>query len=107
MGSARPRPARLAEKLLQIRVALGLSQSEIWRRLGIEDLVDYTTISKYELDKNEPSLIVLLQYARLANVYMEALVDDSLDLPDKLPSPTKSEGVRRKPAATSTRKSKR
>ncbi len=98
MGSARPRPERLAEKLLQIRLALGLSQTEIWKRLGVEDQIDYTTISKYELDKNEPPLTVLLQYARLANVYMEALVDDALDLPEKLPSPTKSEGVRRNPA---------
>lgn len=98
MGSARPRPKRLAEKLLQIRLALGLSQTEIWKRLGVEEQIDYTTISKYELDKNEPPLTVLLQYARLANVYMEALVDDDLDLPARLPSPTKIEGISGKPA---------
>jgi transcriptional regulator with XRE-family HTH domain len=97
MGSARPRPKRLAEKLLQIRLSLGLSQTEIWKRLGVEDQIDYTTISKYELDKNEPPLLVLLQYARLANLYMEALVDDSLDLPTNLPSPTKTEGIPRHP----------
>ncbi|HEV2705327.1 MAG TPA: hypothetical protein VGV59_05350 [Pyrinomonadaceae bacterium] len=104
MGSARPRPARLAEKLLQIRTALGISQTEMLNRLGVGDLVAYHSISKYELDKNEPPLIILLQYARLANVYMEALVDDTLDLPADLPSPTKTEGI---PRRTSTQRKKR
>lgn len=99
MGHARPRPARLAEKLLQIRLALGLSQTELWKRLGVEDLIEYTSISKYELDKNEPPLVILLNYARLANVYIEALVDDDVNLPDRLPSPTKTEGIRPKRAA--------
>ena len=95
MGSARPRPARLAEKLLRIRTALGLSQAEMLRRLGAEDQIEYTTISKYELDKNEPPLSILLLYARAANVYVDALIDDELDLPDLLPARKKSEGVRR------------
>jgi transcriptional regulator with XRE-family HTH domain len=95
MGSARPRPARLAEKLLQIRNALGLSQSEMLNRLGVGDLIDYTTISKYELDKNEPPLKVLLQYARVANVITDALIDDELDLPQQLPSPTRHDGIKR------------
>src|SRR2546421_446794 len=96
MGHARPRPSRLAEKLLQIRNALGLSQTEMHRRLGVEDLIEYHSISKYELNKNEPSLVILLEYARLANVYVEVLIDDELDLPAKLPSAKKSEGVRRR-----------
>jgi transcriptional regulator with XRE-family HTH domain len=97
MGYARPKPKRLAEKLLQIRNGLGLSQSEMWRRLGLEDEVTYDRISKYEVGRNEPPLLILLQYARLANVHMEALVDDDLDLPAKLPSPIKTEGIPRKP----------
>jgi transcriptional regulator with XRE-family HTH domain len=96
MGSARPRPERLSEKLLQIRTALGLSQPELHRRLGVEHLIDYTKISTYELGKREPPLMILLEYARLANVYVDVLIDDALDLPDKLPSPTRSEGVRRR-----------
>ena len=96
MGHARPRPSRLAEKLLQIRNALGLSQTEMHRRLGVEDLVEYHSISKYELNKNEPPLVILLEYARLANVYVEVLIDDELDLPAKLPSAKKHEGVRRR-----------
>jgi transcriptional regulator with XRE-family HTH domain len=95
MGSARPRPERLSYKLLQIRTALGLSQSEVLGRLGVEDQIDYTAISKYELGKNEPPLMILLQYARIAGVHMEALVDDGLDLPEKLPASAKHEEIRR------------
>ena len=95
MGYARPKPKRLAEKLLAIRMALGVSQPELHRRLGVEHLIDYTRISTYERGKNEPPLMVLLEYARLANVYVETLIDDDVDLPDRLPSPAKSEGVRR------------
>jgi transcriptional regulator with XRE-family HTH domain len=94
MGHARPKPERLAEKLMAIRMALGVSQPEIHRRLGVEHLIDYTRISAYERGKNEPPLMILLEYARLANVYVEVLIDDGLDLPDKLPSPKKSEGKR-------------
>ncbi len=103
MGSTRRRPERLAEKLRQIRLALGLSQGEMLKQLGVEDQIDSARISGFEVGLREPTLIILLQYARLANVYMEALVDDELDLPDTLPSSTKSEGIRRK-SATRTRK---
>ncbi|MBD0325800.1 MAG: helix-turn-helix transcriptional regulator [Pyrinomonadaceae bacterium] len=95
MGSARPRPERLAEKLLQIRNALGLSQAEMLRRLGVEDQIDYTVISKYEIGRNEPPLKILLQYARVAGVHVEALIDDELDVPEKLPGPVKQEEIRR------------
>jgi transcriptional regulator with XRE-family HTH domain len=84
MGHARQRPKRLAEKLLQIRLALGLSQTEMYGRLGVEDEILYTRISDYELDKAEPTLMVLLRYARASGVSMETLVDDKLDLPAKL-----------------------
>jgi len=96
MGSIRPRPKRLAKKLLQIRNALGLSQPEMLRKLGAEDQIDYTTISKYELDKNEPPLEILLQYARAGGVHMEDIVDDELDLPPKLPGNVRYQGLKRK-----------
>ena len=95
MGHARPRPARLAEKLLQIRNALGLSQTEMHRRLGVDDIIEYNAISKYELDKNEPPLTVLMQYARVAGVNTEALIDDTLDLPAHLPGPVNHDHLRR------------
>jgi transcriptional regulator with XRE-family HTH domain len=104
MGSARLRPARLAEKLLRIRTALGISQQDLFNRLRVEHLIDYTKISTYETGKREPPLPILLQYARVANVLMEVLADDELDLPETLPSPTRSEGVRRTPAARSKKR---
>jgi transcriptional regulator with XRE-family HTH domain len=88
-------PGRLPEKLLLIRNSLGISQSEMLRRLGLEDDLWYTQISGYELGRSVPPPVVLLEYARVANVYVEVLIDDSLNLPEFLPSPTKSEGHRR------------
>ncbi|HEX8456231.1 MAG TPA: helix-turn-helix transcriptional regulator [Pyrinomonadaceae bacterium] len=96
MGYSRPRPERLAEKLLHIRIALGLSQQDMWRRLWPDESVTYDRISKFETGRNEPPLQILLVYARAANVYVEALIDDALDLPDQLPSRTKHEGIPRK-----------
>lgn len=94
----RPKPARLPEKLLQIRIALGLSQNEMLRHLGQEDRTIRSTISGYERGEREPPLPVLLEYARAANLYVEVLIDDALDLPEKLPARKKSEGVKRPPA---------
>ena len=96
MGYTRPKPKRLAEKLRRIREALGLSQSEMLRRLGFENVHAYTRISSYELGRNEPPAMVLLEYARIANVYVEVLIDDGLDLPARLPSAKKHEGVKRR-----------
>jgi transcriptional regulator with XRE-family HTH domain len=93
---ARPKQKRLGEKLLQVRLGLGLSQTEMLYRLGVEELIVYNQISRYESGKREPPLQILLQYARAANVSVEALIDDELDLPAKLPSAKKSEGVRRR-----------
>jgi transcriptional regulator with XRE-family HTH domain len=87
----RSKPERLAEKLLRIRTALGLSQTEMLKRLGVEDLISYKQISKYETGVGEPTLVILLQYARVAGVQMETLADDDLDLPDKLPAKRKSQ----------------
>ena len=95
----RQKQARLAEKLLQIRLSLDLSQNEMLRHLGFDEKLYRTSISNYELGDREPPLYVLLQYARAANVYVDALIDDELDLPLKLPSTRKSEGVKRAPAS--------
>jgi len=96
MGSARPRPTRLAEKLLQIRYGLGLSQKKMVKVMGVEDQIDYTNISKYELNKNEPPLMILLAYARLAQVHLEEIVDDDIDLPSTLPGTFDYHAARRK-----------
>jgi len=92
---ARIRPERLPEKLLQIRLALGLSQSELLGRLGLEERMDYRRISEFERGTTEPHLTVLLQYARAAGVHMEDIVDDELDLPESLPGKVRYQGIRR------------
>jgi len=78
MGYPRPRTKHLAEKLLQIRHSLGLSQSEMVERLGVG--IPYAFISKYELDKNEPPLAVLLAYSRASQIPLEQIIDDDMDL---------------------------
>ena len=77
MGHARPRPKRLAAKLLQIRQKLELSQPKLAKMIGVQH---YHDISKYERDVNEPPLPVLLSYSRAANIPLEQIVDDQLDL---------------------------
>lgn len=100
MGTgARPKPARLAEKLQRIRMAFGLSQSEMVKHLGLKDEITYTKISHYELGTREPPLTVLLKYAQAAGVWVDVLIDDDLDLPTKLPSATKHAGIRASPAS--------
>lgn len=86
MGVARFKTGRLGEKLRQIRDALGLSQTEMLRRLGFEDDLWYTQISAYEMGRREPPLVILLEYARAAGVSIDVLADDELDLPAKLPA---------------------
>lgn len=94
MGKAtRERPKRLAEKLLAVREKLGLSQNEMVRKMGLDDAVPRDYISKYERGTLQPSLIVLLAYAKAAAGgdagaagYLEIFVDDSLEMPKRLPS---------------------
>jgi transcriptional regulator with XRE-family HTH domain len=96
MGSAsRPKPIRLAEKLLKIRTALNLSQNGMLARLGETEELFRSSISSYERGVREPPLPILLKYARIAGVYVEVLIDDELDLPKKLPTNLKSEGIKK------------
>jgi transcriptional regulator with XRE-family HTH domain len=83
-------PERLAEKLLRIRQELGLSQGELLRRFGLEDEIYRSYISAYEHGSRIPSLVVLLQYARVANVWVDVLIDDELELPKRLPADKKT-----------------
>jgi transcriptional regulator with XRE-family HTH domain len=104
MGYARPKPERLAEKLRQVRVSLGLSQTEMLKRLGAEDLIAYHRISEFESGKREPTLLVLLQYARTAGIPTEVLIDDDLDLPNRLPGTTDHQEIKRKFASRRKRR---
>jgi transcriptional regulator with XRE-family HTH domain len=85
-------PKRLGEKLRQIREAFGLSQTGMVERLGNPEGILGTSISAYERGVREPPLLVLLEYARLAHVSVDMLIDDELDLPAKLLSKQKHKG---------------
>jgi transcriptional regulator with XRE-family HTH domain len=82
----REKPARLAEKLGRIRQALNLSQDEMVRWLGLEGQLTREEISKYERGLRVPSLLTLLKYARTAGLIVDDLIDDDLNLPNKLSS---------------------
>jgi len=86
MGQARrPQPTRLALKLRQVRALLGLSQEQMADRLkDVKSPPQPGHISEFESGKREPSLLVLVAYARASGVLVDELVDDELDLPEKL-----------------------
>lgn len=74
----RDSPRKLAKKLRQIRLRLRLSQGDMASRLGVRERA---SISGYELGTREPTLPILLKYARLAGVSTDVLIDDKLRLP--------------------------
>jgi transcriptional regulator with XRE-family HTH domain len=78
------KPARLAGKLIQIRVALALSQNEMISRLGLSEELIREELSAFERGVRQPPLVVLLKYARCVGISTDVLIDDELDLPDKL-----------------------
>jgi transcriptional regulator with XRE-family HTH domain len=92
---AKEQPKRLGKKLAAIRKQLELSQNGMVRRLGLIDKLTREEISAYERGVRQPSLPTLSRYAEVACVWMDVLVKDDLDLPDKLPSRTKSQGIKR------------
>ena len=84
--SRRPQPVLLASKLGQIRALLGISQEQMAEHLKhVKSSPQPGHISEFERGKREPSLLVLVAYARLSGVSVDILVDDELDLPGKLP----------------------
>lgn len=83
MGYPRPRPERLGPKLKQIREWFGYAQDDMPERLGLE--MHPGRISEWERNIREPFAKVLLAYADLAGVHVEDLINDKVDLPNKLP----------------------
>lgn len=101
----RVRQRHLPEKLLQIRAALNLSQNEMLRHLELDERLNRTNISNYELGDREPPLYVLLRYARAAGICVDVLIDDELELPTKIPSTPLHAGVLSKPVSKKSGKS--
>lgn len=95
-GAKRQLPRRLPAKLRLIREALGYTQEEMVRRLGLEGKLPRSYVSRFENGERAPSLDVLLRYSKVAKVWINALVDDTVDLPHRLPCARMHEGVKRK-----------
>lgn len=81
MGTARTlRPDRLGEKLAAIRRHFNLSQNELIRKLGFQNILLREEISSFERDIRVPPPLVLLAYGRLANTPVDNLLDDELEV---------------------------
>jgi transcriptional regulator with XRE-family HTH domain len=82
MGSAsRTKPEKLGKKLLSIRQSFGYSFSQMAEILSDDKIaVLRTDVSRFEKGLREPSLIVLLRYARLVDISLDVLADDELEL---------------------------
>lgn len=90
----RKRPTKLPSKLLEIRLRLNESQNGILRRMGLAEEFGRDYVSKWERDIIEPPLHVLCAYGDLAQVYLDVLVRDDLELPLETPSKKKSIGLK-------------
>ena len=101
---SRRKQARLAEKLLRIRTALDLSQNELIGRLGLTEDLTREEISDFERGVREPPLYVLVEYVQAAGICLDVLVDDRLDLPERLPSRPRHNMEKQKPESQTGRK---
>lgn len=100
----RMKPRRLPEKLRQIRERLGLSQNGLIHQLGFEGMLVQASISGYESGTREPPLPVLLRYSEVSGIWLNSIVDDTVDLPETLPCPRMQEGIRQLKAVRKSNK---
>lgn len=77
----RRKPERLGVKLKTIRLHFDYSFSQMAERLSDKNVtVLRTDISRYEKGLREPSLIVLLRYAKLVKISTDVLIDDKAEV---------------------------
>jgi transcriptional regulator with XRE-family HTH domain len=100
MGRGRRlQPRKLKNKLHRIRSVLGLTQEEMAKQLSSyapKVAVYPGHISQFESGQREPQLPILLAYAKMVGISTDVLIDDDIDLPEKLPSKPKHKVVMRK-----------
>jgi hypothetical protein len=61
-------------------------------------------LSAFERGIRQPSLGVLLEYARVAGTGVEVLIDDELDMPESILGRAKPQSTKRKSAAERKKK---
>ena len=77
----RAMPKKLGKKLLQIREELGMSQRQIVEALNYKaSPLRPSQISQYENSQREPTMMLVLAYARLAGISTDVLIDDKQNL---------------------------
>jgi transcriptional regulator with XRE-family HTH domain len=100
----------LAAKLRQIRMRLGLTQEQMFERLGDTNSALWPGhIGEFETDRREPNLLVILAYGRVMSTtgggeFLETILDDEMDLPDSLPADPKKVTIKRRSRSISKRK---
>lgn len=77
-------PKKLAEKLKKLRLDLGFTHAEMFdalqREISGDTILHLGYITRYEAGTRIPSLLVLLAYARVGKISLEALIDDRLEI---------------------------
>jgi transcriptional regulator with XRE-family HTH domain len=72
-------PKKLGKKMRQIREGLGMSQRQIVEVLNYKDTpLRASQISQYETGQREPTMMLVLAYARLAGISTDVLIDDKM-----------------------------
>ncbi len=69
-----------SQKLKKLRQAMGLTQSEVARRLGISA----STIGMYEQGRREPDLETMQKICKLYNITPDYLVNADFDAPSEI-----------------------
>lgn len=67
---------KIGDKLRKLRKQLGLSQSELAQKLCLAD----TSISAYELEKNEPSIDTLKKLSKLFNISVDEIIGNDFEM---------------------------
>ena len=77
---------RLGHKLQKIHDYLGLTNGELLVKINPDetDATNRSRISDYENEVREPSLVEVLNYARLVGIRIEILLESELNLPDEI-----------------------
>ena len=79
----RAMPKKLGKKMKQIREGLGMSQRQIVEALNYTATpLRASQISQYEQGQREPTMMLVLAYARLAGISTDVLIDDKMKLSD-------------------------
>lgn len=77
----RAMPKKLGKKMRQIRESLGMSQRQIVDALNYKATpLRASQISQYENGQREPTMMLVLAYAKLAGISTDVLIDDKMKL---------------------------